>query len=105
ADKIVPIPAVSRVHIAAPRALLRSMGWRDQQYRNPRQRRLVEDEPPELAEQPVVQSCTLTTPSLYPLADALEILEGDATRELLRLAHDGLGKTMVYVPLIAGLLA
>ncbi len=72
-------------------------------YLYPGLRGLVDDELPQLSERPVVQAGPLAAPSLYPVADAPEVFQGDAAAELLRFGHNPLGDPVINIPLVSPL--
>lgn len=66
---------------------------------------LVGDEGAQLEERPASMSSPLTTPNGYPVADALEVFEGDATSGAFGLGHETLTDAVVLDRAKAGLLA
>ncbi len=69
----------------------------DKENRNSGELRFVLDKAPKLRERPTMQRAPLAASSRNPLANALQVFEGNATIRVLRLAHDALGDCMVYM--------
>ena len=93
----LPAP-VGPAGVVARRALLRGVGRVHEHDGDTGQRRLVSDEGAELMEAPGFQRGPLRLPSLYPLADPPQVLQGDPTTGAFRLGHDLLGDAVVHVP-------
>jgi len=64
---------------------------------NSSQQRLVLDIRALLVERPGMQSCSLSATGRYPLADSLEVFQGDPTSGALRLLHDCLADPVVDI--------
>ena len=64
--------------VAAFGTLAAAIAWVHGNQRNARQLRLVRQERAQLSKGPSVENGTLLPPSPYPVADAIEFLNGDA---------------------------
>lgn len=69
----------------------------DKENRNSGELRFVLDKAPKLRERPTMQRAPLAASSRNPLANALQVFEGNAAVRVLRLAHDALGDSVVYM--------
>lgn len=73
--------------VTARGASLAGVGRVNEHNRHTRQRRLVLDKAAQLVKRPRVQLASLRAPSLYPVADARQIFEGNGASGALRLLY------------------
>src|SRR5580704_15343508 len=65
--------------------------------RHPCQRRLVDQELPQLSEGPGMQNCTLLAPSRYPAANVREVFHDDSPTSVFSFGNDLLADYMIGV--------
>src|SRR5215469_9695125 len=94
----VPGRAVPLVNVATSRALARRASGIHQDDWHRGERRLVDDELPELPERPGVHVGALSLANRYPLADPTQVFELDPAPGAFGLADDSLADDLVDVP-------
>lgn len=97
--------AIVFITIPAPTARSAGVSWVDDCQRYSVQPTLVLDKTPELTKRPSTHPGALLLAKPYALANALQILQGDAARRVLGLKHQGLADDVVNVPPESSLLA
>ena len=97
ATKVVSGGTVSFVDMSTVGTGPRCVARINQPHRHTGHRRLVGDEHPELMERPRMQVGTLSASNRYPVADTLEVFEGDTASGVFGFTDQSLADAVVHI--------